>query len=157
MKYIFGFLFLILVALFEASIAPSLSPFGAQPSLVLVSLLVLQFLDFSKEAYYAAFFGGILLDLLMSNLLGASSLVFVLLSGAADLVRRFAKGSPLVLLLTTFGASVVFRTTQAFPTFAPTVIFKGGVLDVCVMLLLYPLLRYVLKNVFGGREIQVGV
>lgn len=157
MKYVFGLLFLILAAFFECSIAPSFLIFGAQPSLVLVGLLVLHFLDFPKEAYYAGFFGGILLDLLMGSPFGFSSLVFILIGGAAGLVRRFAEGQPLVLLLTTFVASIIFRITQVFPTLNPAALCKGGVLDVCVMAVVYPVLRYVLKNVFGRREIQVGV
>ena len=131
--------------------------FGVQPSILLVVLLALQLLDFSKAAYYAAFFGGMLLDLLTGNLFGLSSLVFVLLGGAAGLVRRFAKGSPLVILLTTFLASIIFRITQVFPTFEPAALFKGGILDVGVMMMVYPMLRYVLKNLFGRRELQVGV
>ncbi len=157
MSYIFGLLFLILTAFFEASIAPSFLIFGVQPSLVLVGLLVLQLLDFSKEAYYTAFFGGILLDLLTGNPLGFGSLVFILLGRAAGLVRQSAKGSLLVLLLTTFLASSVFRITQAFPILNLSVLCKGGVLDVGVMIVVYPILRYFLKNVFGKREIQVGL
>ena len=155
MKYVFGFLFLILVTLFEASVAPSFLIFGVQPSLVLVGLLILQLLDFSKAAYYAAFFGGIFLDLLAGNLFGLSSLVFILLGGATGLVRRSARGSPLAFFLTAFLASIIFRITQVFPTFEPVALCKGGILDVGVMMLVYPLLRYVLKTVFGRREIQV--
>lgn len=157
MKYIFGFLFLILVTFFEASFAPSFPIFGAQPCFVLVGLLVLQFLNFPQEAYYTGFFGGILLDLLTAGPFGFSSLVFILIGGAASLVRRFAEGQLLVLLLTTFVASITFRITQVFPTFKPVALCKGGVLDVGVMMLVYPMLRYVSKNVFGRREIQVGV
>ncbi len=157
MKYIFGFPLLILIALFEASFAPSFPIFGAQPCLVLVGLLVLQFLNFPRESYYTAFFGGILLDLLTAGPFGFSSLVFVLIGGAAGLVRRFAEGQILILLLTTFVASIIFRITQVFPTFKLAALCKGGVLDVGVMLLTYPASRYFLKNVFGRREIQVGV
>ena len=156
MKHVFGLLFLILVAFLEVSVAPSFLILGAQPCLVLVGLLVLQLLDFSKDAYYTGFFGGILLDLLVGNPFGLSSLVFVLLGGAVALVRRFAKGAPLVILLTTFLASIIFRITQVFPTLEPAALCKGGVLDVGVMLLVYPMLRYVLKGVFGRGEIQVG-
>jgi len=131
--------------------------FGAQPSILLVGLLALQLLDFSKAAYYTAFLGGILLDLLTGNLFGLSSLVFVLLGGVVSLVRRSAKGSPLVLFLTTFLASIVFRITQAFPTLNPVALCKGGVLDVGVMMVVYPVLKYFLKSLFGKREIRIGL
>ena len=157
MKYVFGLLFLVLTAFFEVSIAPSFLIFGVQPSLVLVGLLVLQLLDFSKGAYYTAFFGGILLDLLAGNLFGLSSLVFVLLGGVAGLVRRSAKGSPLVLFLITFLASIVFRLTQAFPTLNLVALCKGGILDVGVMVVVYPVLKYFLKGVFGRKELRIGM
>jgi len=155
MKYIFGFLFLILVALFEASVMPSFSFFGTQPSLLLTGLLVLQFLGFAKEAYYGGFFGGILLDLFAGTHFGFSSLVFVLISGTADLAQRFAEESLLVLFLTTFGASIVFRIVHVFPALDPLILVKGGILDVGVVAVVYPIWKYFLKNVFGCKELLV--
>lgn len=157
MKYFFGLLFLILIVLFEVSVLPFFPVFGVQPNLLLVFLLALQFLGLSQESYYGAFLGGILFDLLMGNLFGLSSLVLLLLMGAAGLVRRFAEGSLLVLLLLTFVVSVVFRIIQAFPTFNPAILLKGGLVDVGVMVVVYPVLRYVLKSLFARREIEVGV
>lgn len=156
-KYVFGLLFLTLIVLFEASVLPFFPVFNTQPSLLLVFLLSLQFLGFAQESFYGAFFGGILLDLLNSTTLGLSSLFLLLLVGAVGLARRVAASSPLILLLMTFVGSVVFRITQAFPTFNPAMLCKGGVLDVGMMLLVYPMLRYVLGSVFRRRELQVGV
>lgn len=157
MKYFFGLLFLVLIVLFESSVLPFFSVFGVQPSFLLVILLALQFLGLSQESYYGAFFGGVLLDLLGGGPFGFSGLILLLLSGAAGLVRRFAEGSPPVLLLITFVASVAFRVTRVFPILNPTVLCKGGLLDVGVMMAVYPMLRYVLKSVFGKRELQVGI
>lgn len=157
MKYAFGLLFLILIALFETSVLPFFPIFGTQPNPLLTIILALQFFGLTREAYYSAFFGGILVDLLSGAVFGLSSLGLLLLSGTAYLVRRFTSVSLLVLLLVTFAASVVFRAVQVFPTFNLTLFLKGGLLDTGLMLLVYPTLRYLLKSVFGKRELKVGI
>ncbi len=157
MKYIFGLLFLALLALFEASILPFFPIFGVQLNLLLVSILAVQFLGFFEEANYGAFLGGVLLDLLTGGLFGLSSLTLLLLNGLAALVQRFVAGSFPVLLILTFALSVVFRAVLVVPVFNLSALCKGAFLDVVVMVVVYPLLRYVLKTVFGKRELRVGV
>lgn len=157
MKYVFGVLLLILIVLFETSVLPFFPVFGTQPNLLLVILLALQFLGFSQESYYAAFFGGILSDLLAGNLFGLGSLTLLLLSGAVGLVRRFASASPLILLLITAATSVAFRIVRVLPFFNLTVFLKGGLLDAGLMLLIYPTLQHLLKSVLGRRELKVGI
>lgn len=157
MKNIFGLLFLILITLFEISVLPFFPVFGAQPNLLLVILLALQFLGLAQESYYGAFFGGILLDLLNSTTFGFSGLLLLLLTGTVGLARRVAASSPLILLLVTFIASLSFRVARVFPILDLAIFLRGGVLDVGLMLLVYPVLRYLLKSVFGKRELQVGV
>ncbi len=156
-KYILGALFLVLVVLFETSVLPFFPILGAQSNLLLVILLALQFLGSPKESYYGAFFGGILLDLLNSTTFGFSSLFLLLLTGAVGLARRAAASPLLILLLITFIASLFFRVARVFPTFSPAIFLKGGLVDVGVMVVVYPTLRYVLKGLFARREIQVGV
>lgn len=156
MKYILGFLILILIVLFETSVLPFFPLFGTQPHLLLVTLLVLQFLGLTQECYYGAFFGGLLFDLFTGAPLGFGSLSLLLLSGAVGLVRRFAESSILLLLLITFVVSIVFRAVQAFSTFNLTIFLKGGLVDAGLMLLLYPSSKYLLKSVFGKKELQIG-
>ncbi len=156
MNYFFELLFLILVVLFEVSVLAVFPVFGVQCDLLLVIILALRFLNLTPESYYGAFVGGILLDLLGSGHFGLSSLVLLLLSGAVGLVRRFASASLPILLLLTFMASVIFRSAYTFPTLDPAILGKGGLVDVGVMVLVYPLLRYLLKSVFARRELQIG-
>jgi len=156
-KSLIGFLFLILVVLLETSVLPFFPLFSTQPSLLLIILLTLQFLRFSQDSYYGAFFGGALLDLLTGRPLGFSSLTLLLLSGAAGRVQRFAEGSLPILLLLTFIASMLFRIVQVFPTFNMVALFKGGVLDAVLMFVIYPMLRYLLRSVFAKKELTVGV
>ena len=148
MKYIFGFLFLMLFALFEAAVLPQLS-------ILLVILLAVQFLGFFEGANYGAFFGGILLDLLTGGRFGLSSLILLLLSGLTGLARRFVAGSLPVLLLLTFVLSMVFRAVQVVPVFNLTALCKGAFLDVLAMVIIYPTLRYLEKSIFGKRELKV--
>lgn len=150
MKYLLGVLFLVLIVLLETSVLTQLG-------LLLVILLALQFLGLTRESYYGTIFGGILFDLLTGGLFGLSSLILLLLSGAVGLVRRSVTGSFSVLLLLTFAASVVFRIVQSFPVFNLAALCKGGFLDVGLMLLIYPMLQYLTKSVFGKRELRVGV
>ncbi len=156
MNYLLGFLFLVLIVLLETSVLPFFPIFGVQGNLLLVIVLALRFLNLNPESYYSAFVGGILLDLLGGWPLGLSSSLLLLLSGTVGLVRRFASASPLVLLLLTFGAAVIFRLTQAFPLLNPAVLGKGGLVDVGVMAVVYPVLKYVLKSLFARRELQIG-
>ena len=157
MKYIFGLLFLVLIALLETSILPFFAISGTQCTLLLIVILALQFLGFPQESYAAAFFGGVLLDLLTSNFFGLSSLILLLLSGAAGLAPRFVGSPPLVLLFLTFLASVLFRVVQVFPIFNAAILLKGGLVDTALMGVLYPTLRYLLKSVFAKKELTVGV
>jgi len=156
-RYFLGALFLVIIALFETSVLPFFPIFGTQTSLLLIVLLALSLLGFLSESYYGAFFGGILLDLLGGTPLGFSSLILVLLMGGVSLIRRFAEGSFLVLLLMTFLTSVIFRVVFSLPTFHPSSLLKGGFLDVGMMIVLYPTLRYLFKNVFGRKELKVGI
>ena len=157
MKYLLGALFLILIVLLETSVLPIFPLFGAQLGLLLVILLALQFLGLTRGSYYGAFFGGILFDLLTGGLFSLSALVLLLLSAVAGLVRRFVSGTLPVLLVTTFIASVFFRLVQSFPTVNLPTLCKGGFVDVGLMLFTYPTLKYLLKSVFGRRELKVGV
>ncbi len=156
MKNLLLILLLAIIVLLETSVLPFFPIFGNQPSLLLISLLALQFLGLARESYYGAFFGGILFDLLSSTIFGLSSLILLLLSGAVGLARRFAGNSPLILLLITFTASISFRVAQVFPTLNVVSFFRGGLLDTGLMIILYPTLRYLLKSVFGRRELKVG-
>lgn len=156
MKYIFGLLFLILIALFETSVLPFFPIFGTSLNFLLIILLALEFLGLTRESYYGAFFGGILLDLLTGSPFGLSSLVLLLLTGAVGLAQRVAEGSPLALLLITFAVSTIFRFVQIFPTLNVATLLKGGLLDTMLMLVLYPSLRYLLKSVFGRKELEIG-
>lgn len=148
MKYILGFLFLVSLVLFEAAVFP-------QFNLLLVSILAVQFLGFFEEANYGAFLGGLLLDLLTGRFFGLSSLVLLLLNGLAGLVRRFVAGSFPVLLLLTFVLSMVFRAVQVVPVFNLPALCKGAFLDLVVMMVIYPTLRYLEKSVFGRRELTI--
>lgn len=148
MKYILGFLFLVSLVLFEAAVLP-------QFNLLLVSILAVQFLGFFEEANYGAFLGGLLLDLLTGRFFGLSSLVLLLLNGLAGLVRRFVAGSFPVLLLLTFVLSMVFRAVQVVPVFNLPALCKGAFLDLVVMMVIYPTLRYLEKSVFGRRELTI--
>jgi len=157
MKRLLLLFFLLLVALGETSVLPFFPIFGTHPSLLLVLLLALQFLGFGQESYYGAFFGGLFLDLLWGSPLGLGSLILLLLMRGVSLARRFAGSSPLVVLLITFLTAIVFRAVRVFPLFYLPLFLRGGLLDVGVMLFIYPVLRYFLKTVFGKRELQVGV
>lgn len=156
-RYILGFLFLVLVGLFETSVLPFFPILGTQPHLLLTLLLTLQFLGLVRESYYGAFFGGLLLDLLAGGVLGFSSLVLLLLSGVVGLARRFAEGSIWLLLLLTLVISFIFRALQSFPVFVPALFLKGGLLDAGLLLFLYPSGKYFLKSVLGKKELTVGV
>ena len=146
-----------LLVLFEASVLPFFLIFGVQLNLLLVSILAVQFLGFFEEANYGAFLGGCLLDLLTGRLFGLSSLTLLLLNGLASLVRRFVAGSFPILLLLTFTLSVVFRAVQVVPVFNLPALCKGAFLDMVVMVVVYPSLRYLEKSVFGRRELKVGL
>lgn len=156
-KYILGFLSLVLVVLFETSVLPFFSILGTQSNLLLAILLTLQFLGLAKESYYGAFFGGLLLDLLTNATFGFSSLVLLVLTGAAGLMRRFAEDSIWLLFLLTLVVSFIFRSIQAFPVFVPTLVLKGGLLDAALLFLFYPACKYLLKSVFGKKELMVEV
>lgn len=157
MKYILGFLFLVIIVLFETSVLPFFTVFGIQFSPLLVILLSLQFLGLTDYGYYGAFFGGILLDLFGGQPLGFSGLGLLLISGAVGRLHRLAEGSLPSRLLVTFLASAVFRLVQALPALEPAVVCRGGLLDMGLMVFIYPCSRYLLRNVFSRREIQVGV
>jgi rod shape-determining protein MreD len=157
MNPVFGFLFLIIIVLLEVSVLPFLTVGGVQFSPLLLVLLSLQFLGLSNHSYYGAFLGGILLDLFTGRSLGSSSCGLLFISGAVGLFRRRAEGSLPALLLVTFLASLFFRLIEAFPVFVSLMVVRGGLLDVGLMLLIYPCSRYFLRNVFGRREIQIGV
>lgn len=148
-------LLLIITVLLEASAFPFFPVFGTEPNLLLGLVLAWQFLGRSPKSYYSALFGGVLTDLVNNTPLGFSSLTLLLISGAVGLVQRFAEGSFPVLLLTTFVSAFILRFVQVFPTFNPFALFKGGILDVGVVAVVYPALRYFLKTFSDKRELII--
>lgn len=157
MNYLLVFPFLVFIVLLETAVLPFFTVFGVQFSPLLVILLSLQFLGLSDYGYYGAFVGGLLLDLFGGRPLGFSGLVLLLISGAVGRLHRLAEGPLLGRLLVTFLASAVFRVVQALPTFAPAVVCRGGLLDMGLMVVIYPCSKYLLRSVFGRREIEVGI
>ena len=149
-------LILTMIVLLETSVLSFFPIFGIQLSPLLVVILSLNFLGLGVDGYYAAFFGGLLLDLLADQPLGFSSCALVLISGAVGFLGRRAEGSLPTRLLITFGAAVIFRLVQSFPVIEPALIAKGGLGDGGLMLLVYPCGRYFWRNFFARREIEVG-
>lgn len=123
--------------------------------LLLTLVLAFQFLGLIRESYWCAFLGGVIIDLLIGTPLGFSSLILLLISGAVGLIRRFAEGSFPLLLLITLVVSVIFRVTQTFPTFNLSALLRDGFLDVGVMMAVYSLLKYFLKNLFGRDDLII--
>jgi rod shape-determining protein MreD len=157
MNYVLGFLFLVIIVLLETSVLSFFTVGGVQAAPLLVIVLSLQFLGLSDSSYGSAFLGGILLDLFSDRPLGSGSFILILISGTVGSLRRWVEGSLWALLLVTFLASLAFRLTQAFPVFEPAALFRGGLLDSGLMLMVYLGGRYLLLNVWGRREIRVGV
>lgn len=142
MKYIFLSLLIALVVLAQASFLP---PLGINLNLLLILSLSILFLGFANGAYYSAFVGGLLLDLLSSGFLGISSLLMLLIVAAVGMARKALGVGFWTLIPVTFVGAVVFRRGD----------WRGAALDAVAVLILFPLVRWLLSRMLAEKELRI--
>lgn len=139
MKYLTLSFLILLTVLTEAAFLP---PLGTNINLLLVILLGLLFLKMTNEAYFGAFFGGLLLDLLATGIFGFSSLALLLIVGAVGYLRKILPESFWFWPPLTFLAAAVFRRGD----------FKAAAGELVAMIVLFPVLKWTLPQMLAGKE-----
>lgn len=142
MRYIFLIFLLAALVLLQSSFLP---PLGIHLNLLLIFSLSIVFLGFTRESYYSAFFGGLVLDLLATGVFGISSLLLLMIVWLAGVFKQVVGEGFVTLIPVTFAAAVVFRRGD----------FKGALADVISILILFPLLKWALPKVFVDGELRV--
>ena len=144
---------LLALALIQSSVGPFLSVAGVHPDLVLVAVVAWTLLRGPEEGALWALIGGLCLDLLSSGPFGLMTLALLVTSGLARMGYGRVFGGYMVLpLVLTFPLSFAFylaytlllsilgRPIVWLPTLTH-VIFPASLLNVVVMLVLFPPLR----------------
>lgn len=150
------------LALIQSSLGPFLTIADVHPDLVLVAVIGWTLLRGSKEGVLWAIIGGLCLDLLSSGPFGAITVSLVVTSLVSRLGYGLVFGGYLIIPLTlTFPLSLAYYLTYTLllnvlnkplpwlPALS-SVILPASVLNIAVMLLLFPLLSLLHRRT--GRE-----
>lgn len=150
------------LALIQSSLGPFLTIADVHPDLVLVAVIGWTLLRESKEGVLWAIIGGLCLDLLSSGPFGAITVSLVVTSLVSRLGYGLVFGGYLIIPLTlTFPLSLAYYLTYTLllnvlnkplpwlPALS-SVILPASVLNIAVMLLLFPLLSLLHRRT--GRE-----
>jgi rod shape-determining protein MreD len=153
---------LLALALIQSSLGPFLTIADVHPDLVLVAVIGWTLLRGSKEGVLWAIIGGLCLDLLSSGPFGAITVSLVVTSLVSRLGYGLVFGGYLIIPLTlTFPLSLAYYLTYTLllnvlnkplpwlPALS-SVILPASVLNIAVMLLLFPLLSLLHRRT--GRE-----
>lgn len=151
------------VALLQSSLLPYLSWGGVRPDLVVMLVISWSLLRGAKEGLLWAFVGGLALDLLSATPLGLSALILTPLIFLTSLGRKGIYRSnilfPLaVIFLATLGYNLALLLAWQFlgrpPLWRETfleVLLPSGLLNISVMLPLYPLLSWLHRRIGPAR------
>jgi rod shape-determining protein MreD len=153
---------LLALALIQSSLGPFLTIAGVHPDLVLVAVIGWTLLRGSKEGVLWAIIGGLCLDLLSSGPFGAITVSLVVTSLLSRLGYGLVFGGYLIIPLTlTFPLSLAYYLTYTsllnllnkplpwLPALSSDIL-PASVLNIAVMLLLFPLLSLLHRRT--GRE-----
>jgi rod shape-determining protein MreD len=106
----------VVAALLETSVAPYLTVSGITPDLVLICAVGLAVFIGSEEGFFAAFVGGMILDILIAPArpLGATTLALLVATGiGVSLIRFIGPGRIHTMLILVFGLTFVLRAILA--------------------------------------------
>jgi rod shape-determining protein MreD len=102
------FLVLLLSIIFQVTISPRLSLFGAGIDLILVVSFAIAFISDPESGAVYGFFGGLAIDL-MGGIPGLSALSNTLSSYSAGVLERNLKVQERILITFLFGAMIILR------------------------------------------------
>lgn len=149
-----AFVVLILLILLQTTVV-SLLPLP--PNLLLVLSLALFFSGFERKAAWAAFFGGVALDLFSFAPLGFNSFLLLLALLLLFLLHRLYPASLLGMVLVVFAVSFLYNLRGALlgSSFLLKLVFLGSLLDTLAFALTYRLIGSLAKGFFGERSYQL--
>ncbi len=147
---------LLALVLLQRSFLPLLFPLGTCPNLLLVLCLGLRFLGDDRKSLWAAFLGGLFLDLLELNGFGLSSLSLVAISIGIGFVLRFTGRSFWVSIPLTFLVSVLYRISVSLANIYWRPLFLEAALTSGFMAVFLPFLMWFRKRFWGTEDLQLG-
>jgi rod shape-determining protein MreD len=160
--YVVGLL-LILIALAQTTLSPRLLVMGAQPNLMLLSVVSWSLLRGERQGMLWAFVGGALIDLLSGAPLGVSSLSLLLVSFLAGLgATTIFRASLSLLLLIGLGSSLfhdaiflALLQIMGWPVNWPVGLWRlmlpSAGLNMICMPVVYASMRWIHRRIRGGE------
>jgi len=146
---------LILAGILQTALAPFINFNHVHPDLLLVVVIAWSMLSDLEESLPLAFLGGVILDLLMPTSFGVFTVSLLTTSLAASFWRdKLSYGSFLLAILLTLPYSIIFYLVSLMLMWITgypmaglakafiSIIFPASLMNVGVMALMYPLLRW---------------
>lgn len=138
---------LVILGLFQTSFLFEL--FGeVNPNIILALVFAFLYASKTEDALFSAFVGGLIIDLMTSNILGISSLALVVFTLAAGLVRKYAASNMFSQSIMCISTALLYSVVTNFNV----KLNFSGVLFSSTLTLLVSIVIYLVVNNFGNER-----